>query len=398
MVKTSKMMSWLIFGVLALVSMSGAGAQQCPYMMSSPKSTTENPFLFQGVCLMDGTEQAWTGKHLQSSGAPGVYKCSCCGSHLYHTAHKYDSKTGWPSFWEAHENVGYRLDYKQPGPPRVEIYCKVCGAHLGHVFGDGPPPTGERHCVNSVCMDFEPSNIPSMGFGEGTATPELLIPEMQRMNPMAINRGGGMMGGGGMGGVMNGGGMMSGGMMGGGMMGGGMMGGGMSGMMGGMQNSMGAGIEYTTPTPTSTFVAESVQSITPSLASFVSKPIATKPVSPTLPSYERPASIFTSSSGLRAGAGSGTNLSGLSLGSVGSSRFTPSSYPLNYSRGTTTSSLGAAATTWAPSRTSTTTSSSPYYFSSQSSQWQTQPQQPYYNFPFASEPTRPNYSYRTSGI
>lgn len=199
------MFRWLLL-LLALTDVSvfaqDAKKGQCPYMAASPQPTTENPFLFMQVCMMDGTERAWTGKYLASSGMMGTYTCSCCGSELYHTDHKYDSKTGWPSFYEAHSNVGYRIDYKG-FEPRVEIYCKVCGAHLGHIFFDGPAPTGERHCVNSVCMNFEPSG-PS-NFARTNPAPSLQqlqmfggdsenMPPRNNMMGMANGMGMGMMG------------------------------------------------------------------------------------------------------------------------------------------------------------------------------------------------------------
>ncbi|MEL7444803.1 MAG: peptide-methionine (R)-S-oxide reductase MsrB [Pseudomonadota bacterium] len=87
----------------------------------------------------------------------GTYVCAGCGNRLYSSTTKYDSKTGWPSFWKAIDKgaVGTSVDYKI-GVPRTEVHCADCGGHLGHIFSDGPKPTGKRHCINGVAMDFVP--------------------------------------------------------------------------------------------------------------------------------------------------------------------------------------------------------------------------------------------------
>ncbi|MGB3471710.1 MAG: peptide-methionine (R)-S-oxide reductase MsrB [Erythrobacter sp.] len=104
-----------------------------------------------------GTERAYTSP-LDKEKRKGTFVCAGCGNRLYSSAHKYDSGTGWPSFYKAIEKgaVGTSTDYKI-GYPRTEVHCADCGGHLGHIFGDGPKPTGKRHCINGVAMDFIPA-------------------------------------------------------------------------------------------------------------------------------------------------------------------------------------------------------------------------------------------------
>ncbi len=110
------------------------------------------------ICRQKGTERPFTGKYHDSK-EPGVYRCVCCGNAVFNSDTKFDSGSGWPSFYEPASEVNVASEEDRSyGMRRTEVTCGSCGAHLGHVFPDGPRPTGLRYCINSAALNLDPED------------------------------------------------------------------------------------------------------------------------------------------------------------------------------------------------------------------------------------------------
>jgi peptide-methionine (R)-S-oxide reductase len=151
-----------LFGGTAIVGagLLGATSGEAAERFEIQRTATEwrrrlGPARFR-VLREAGTERAFTSPLLNEK-RKGIFACAACGLPLFSSAAKYDSGTGWPSFRKALPNaVVYQRDFTL-GIPRTEELCRRCGGHLGHVFDDGPPPTGKRHCINGLSLAFKPA-------------------------------------------------------------------------------------------------------------------------------------------------------------------------------------------------------------------------------------------------
>ena len=114
------------------------------------KLTSEQEY----VLIQKGTEPPFTGKLLYNK-EKGVYTCAGCDAELFSSDTKFDSSSGWPSFWDASKNNVQLKPDDALGMKRMEVLCKKCGGHLGHLFADGPKPTGKRYCINSAALEFK---------------------------------------------------------------------------------------------------------------------------------------------------------------------------------------------------------------------------------------------------